>query len=251
VNSAKHLPDLVFIHGWGLNASVWDTTRHEIQNKHHAHFLDLPGYGGSDRLPTRYSLDNLAKWVMENVPVGSVWIGWSLGGMIALRAAMMLPEYISKLVLIATTPKFSNSEDWTFGVNPESVHMFSQMLEQDYRAMLTTFFLIQAASATTARKPLREFVSRVAQAGTPSPQVLKDSLDVLIETDLRGDLDVLRLPVHLIYGTEDKLIPLTAAEYLSQRLANARLHTIVGAGHNLFMTHHREFNQVLESCLNG
>lgn len=249
MNGDKTSVDLVFLHGWGLNASVWDTTRCHLGKQHRLHILDLPGYGRNRWLPDLYSLGNLANWVVETVPPGAIWIGWSLGGLVALRAAINRSEYISKLVLIAATPRFVNSQDWSFGVDSSSIDAFRLMLDEDYHVMLINFFLFQVAGAKTDRKEVRNFAQRIAQRGTPAPDVLKNGLKILAETDLRTDLNKLGLPIHLIHGSEDPLAPLDAAKYLSQELANGQLHTIMGAGHNLFMSHPQSFRNTLKSCL--
>lgn len=80
-------PDLVLVHGWGLSGAVWQGLVPLLEPHFRLHLLDLPGFGHSHQHPAR-SLEQLAAACAAVVPAGAIWLGWSLGGLVAATAAL-------------------------------------------------------------------------------------------------------------------------------------------------------------------
>ncbi|MEE8379313.1 MAG: alpha/beta fold hydrolase, partial [Gammaproteobacteria bacterium] len=76
-------PDLVFLHGWGMNGDVWESVTPSLAKNYRVTTVDLPGHGRSVDKLDDYSLKNLAKQVMDVTPPGAALVGWSLGGLVA------------------------------------------------------------------------------------------------------------------------------------------------------------------------
>ena len=77
---------LVLLHGWGLNAQVWDCITPQLASHFTLHLVDLPGYGRSGGFGAM-SLEAMAQRVLEQAPPQAVWLGWSLGGLVASQVA--------------------------------------------------------------------------------------------------------------------------------------------------------------------
>lgn len=75
---------LVLLHGWGLNAQVWDCITPQLASHFTLHLVDLPGYGRSGGFGAM-SLEAMAQRVLEQAPPQAVWLGWSPGGLVASR----------------------------------------------------------------------------------------------------------------------------------------------------------------------
>ena len=99
---------LVLVHGWGVNTAIWNALIPELEPEFEVHLIELPGYGDSPPTQPEMSLSEITDNVLSQAPDRAVWAGWSLGGTIALNAALTHPERIKKLQLISTTPPFSN-----------------------------------------------------------------------------------------------------------------------------------------------
>lgn len=84
---------LVYLHGAGLNAAIWGDVPGIA--------LNLPGHGGRARAG-RATAENFAEAIFADVPKGSVLVGFSLGGMVALAFAARYPEHLRALVLVDT-----------------------------------------------------------------------------------------------------------------------------------------------------
>ena len=75
------------------------------------HLVDLPGHGRS-RDDAAFDLQTILAGLIERIPDGAVWAGWSLGGMLALQAALLAPQRVKRLVLVGATPSFTQRSDW-------------------------------------------------------------------------------------------------------------------------------------------
>jgi len=75
---------LVFVHGWGFTGSIWDEFIGELTQEYEVFVVDLPGCGRSPRGSQYHSLADLAASIVNGVPTGARWIGWSFGGLVAL-----------------------------------------------------------------------------------------------------------------------------------------------------------------------
>ena len=102
---------LVLLHGWGLNAQVWDCITPQLASHFTLHLVDLPGYGRSGGFGAM-SLEAMAQRVLEQAPPQAVWLGWSLGGLVASQVAIMRPERVQALVTVASSPCFAARDDW-------------------------------------------------------------------------------------------------------------------------------------------
>ena len=98
---------LVFVHGWGFTGSIWDEFIGEFTQEHEVFVVDLPGCGRSPNCSQYHSLADLAASIVDGVPAGASWIGWSFGGLVALEAATRTPGSAAAVGLIACNPKFT------------------------------------------------------------------------------------------------------------------------------------------------
>ena len=79
--------DLVLLHGWGMSSLVWDEILPELLENFRVTVIDLPGFGRSPIPGGEYDLDYLSKHVLNVAPKEAVWMGWSLGAMVAMNIA--------------------------------------------------------------------------------------------------------------------------------------------------------------------
>ncbi|MGB5640559.1 MAG: alpha/beta fold hydrolase, partial [Sedimenticolaceae bacterium] len=89
-------PDLVLLHGWGMNAAVWGPLIPGLSERFQLTIIELPGHGGSSPASSA-DLSEWAELCLAAAPASAHWLGWSLGGQIALRAALDAPGRVSGL----------------------------------------------------------------------------------------------------------------------------------------------------------
>ena len=227
----------MLLHGWGLNRCVWDPFLAEFDPPF-AFPLDLPGYSCPTVSP--YDLASLANELLAKSPAHAVWFGSSLGGMIALQAAVMQPKRITKLVLVGTTPRFVKERNWEYGTDVEVFMRFAQELETDYLKALNRFLLLQAGRTDQSRRLIRELIANIDHCGRPVAEVLRSGMQCLQKADLRPLLTSVSCPTLIVQGSLDRITPPAAAEYLQAHINGADLHTM-HAGHLPFMSHPSDF----------
>lgn len=243
--------DLVLLHGWGMHGGVWDGVRHLLEEQGiRVHAVDLPGYGGSAPL-NPCALESIAAEMAARFPGPVQVCGWSLGGMVALRWALDFPSCVERLVLVASTPRFVNGEDWSNGMETQTLQAFADGLAGDYEGTLKRFLSLQARGDDEAREVTRALRSSLFERGHPDPEALQGGLAILRDSDLRDEVAALNCPTLVVHGDRDMLTPLSAAQWLSQRLSNGRLAVVEGASHAPFLSHRGDFARLVGEFLHG
>ena len=227
-------PDLVLIHGWGLHGGVWDTLVPLLADHLRVTTVDLPGHGRSD-WQGEDSLDAMVDAVAAVVPPVATWLGWSLGGLVAMRAALRLGKRVNRLVTIASTPSFIRRPDWQSAMLPALLETFAEELEQDYERTLDRFLALQVRGSEQATQVLKDLRRRMHTHGKPDRAGLQAGLSILAGTDLRAALQSIECPVLLLAGERDTLVPVNAVRETAASIAHAQLEIIPGAGHAPFI----------------
>jgi 3-oxoadipate enol-lactonase/4-carboxymuconolactone decarboxylase len=110
------LPTLVLVHSVGCDQWLWDEQLPPLLDHFRVLRYDIRGHGASDATPGDYTMDLLAGDLLAMVDALGIdhfaLCGLSLGGMIALRTAVLAPERVTQLVLANTTPYFGDSVGW-------------------------------------------------------------------------------------------------------------------------------------------
>lgn len=244
-------PDVVLVHGWGMHSGVWEDVVEGLIDHHRVTVLDLPGHGYS-RLPgAGHTLNDLAAAVLAAIPAPAIWIGWSLGGLVAQQVVLTAPERVSRLVLVNSTPCFVQRPDWTHGIALSVLRRFAGELRQDYRAVLKRFIALEVHGSEHASAQLKQLKAMLFQHGEPDVAALEDGLAILETTDLRAEWSRIQCPTLLLMGQRDQLVPAGAGEAMLQRLPDARLHVFPRAGHAPFFSHLPEFVAKLRAFLDA
>ncbi len=242
-------PDLVLLHGWGLHGGVWDSLMPRLAADFRVTRVDLPGHGKSHEIPMPAKLVDVARLVSASVPADAVWLGWSLGGLIALRAALDVPQTVRGLVLVTTTPRFAAAADWPEAMPPEELQEFAAGLGEDYRETLLRFLSLQVRGDESARASLRQLRDALFARGEPATAALAVGLELLRVSDLRAELKTVRVPTLVIAGGYDRLTPPGAGKTLAEGIPGARYALIPKSAHAPFISHAEEFTALLTAFM--
>ena len=241
-------PDLVLLHGWGLHGGIWEGIAPQLSKRFTLHRVDLPGHGRSANLHGAYTLQTVAEAVLAVVPEHANWLGWSLGGRVAMQAALLAPQRIHRLIAVASSPRFLATEGWP-GVEPRVLQGFADGLQQDYRKTLLQFLAIQALGSERAKQEIRLLREGLFAHGEPVLAALHGALGILQTADLRSQLQDIKIPTLFLAGARDGLMPVAAAEQAVAQMEQAQLTVIPGAGHAPFISHPEQFLQIIEQFL--
>ncbi len=240
--------NLVLLHGWGMNASVWSEVAAELAPHFRVHCIDLPGHGNSSA-PAPCTLDALADQLAAALPRRAAVCGWSFGAQVALNWALRKPHQVEHLVLLAGTPRFVRDAEWDCGVDAAVLADFARGLACDCRATLQRFTALQARSDADPRVVLRRLRECLLARGEPDVAALGAAMRLLKETDLRDRLIQIMQPALILHGARDTLVPPAAGEYLQRVLPHAVLEVFAGTAHALPIAQpQRAARRIMEFC---
>jgi len=227
-------PDLVLLHGWGLHGGIWDGLVPLLEPYFRVTRIDLPGHGNS-AWSGEATLDRFAAAVLAAAPPQAGWAGWSLGGLVALRAALLAPQRVHALALVASTPSFVRRPGWPSAMLPALLDTFVNELEQDYTRTLSRFLALQVRGAAQSTQVLKDLRRQMLARAQPQPSALRAGLEILRDTDLRTAAAGLPVPVLLLAGERDTLVPLQGIRDTTQLIPGARCQVVEAAGHAPFI----------------
>ena len=227
-------PDLVLIHGWAMHGGIFAPLVEKLSQQFRVHCVDLPGHGRSRDVPiAQLQPAECAAAIAAQIPP-AIWIGWSLGGLIAQQGALDLPKHVRGLVAIAASPCFIANADWPHGVDAQVNAQFAENLGRDFHNTIDRFLALETMGSPNPKAELRELKAIAFAHGEPLPDALAEGLRILRETDLRNHLGELACDSLWISGRRDRLIPPAAMAWSAQR-CNGELLTL-NAGHAPFLS---------------
>jgi pimeloyl-ACP methyl ester carboxylesterase len=233
---AADAPPVVLLSGWGGSVYLYRKNLAPLADAGlRAIAVDLKGQGLSDKPadPAEYTTASMTAHALEILDALGLartrLVGQSMAGGIAARVALAAPERVERLVAIGAVG---------FGPVPLSVPL--RPLPNGVLAFLSpvtprwTFWVaLRRAYGSLARPTARDVEEYYAP--TSDPNFIKALFLLLHEFNWRlltpEECARLRLPVLLIFGTEDHVVLPTHAERLAARLPDARLVMVPGAGH--------------------
>lgn len=209
---------ILFLHGAGGTHHTWRDQWAGLKGTARLVIPDLPGHGRSAGSP-RETIAEYADWLREFVRETGlrnlVLAGHSMGGAVALQAALDRTEGISALVLVATGAKLR--------VNPEITGGIAGRF-REFAPELTDWMLGEESAPYLREDVLRDVLST-------RPETFLGDFRACDGFDVRDRLGEIRLPTLVVAGDADRLTPLRYAEFLATRIPGAVLKILPGAGH--------------------
>ena len=228
-------PDLVLLHGWAMHAGIFAPLSERLVQDFRVHLVDLPGHGYSREDLQHLEPVQCAGALAARLP-RAVWVGWSLGGLVALHAALDHPQRVRGLVTIASSPRFVAAPDWPHGVKLEIFQQFDAGLRSDYRATIERFLALEALGSERTRACLHELRAHVFERGEPALAALAQGMHVLETSDLRARLAELNMSSLWLSGRRDRLVPPAALRWAAQQSPQGRF-VEFPSGHAPFIGH--------------
>lgn len=231
---------LILLHGWAMSSVVFSEALVAFSDTFRVLAPDLRGHGAS-AAGLGYGLDDfaadLAFW-MEHLDLQqAALLGWSMGGQVALALSPRLPQRISQLLLINSTPRFCAAPDWEGGLPEVQVRALARDLRKNYLLAMNNFFALQFAGEELPRERHRQIVAFAVRAGRlPEPEVALAALETLRGADQREQLTAIAVPVLVMHGELDRIVPPAAGRYLAAQLPQARAVFLPDLGHAPFLS---------------
>ncbi|HEY0199569.1 MAG TPA: pimeloyl-ACP methyl ester esterase BioH [Rhodanobacter sp.] len=248
VETLGHGPvPLVMLHGWAMHGGVLEPLAEALRNHCTMHVVDLPGHGYSHDCDIPLEPRACAAAIAAITPP-AIWLGWSMGGAIALTAALEMPQRVLGLAMLCATPRFVRDASWPYGADDALVHQLATDLENDYHATLERFLALEAMGSADPRAELRHLRTLVFARGEPDLRVLQEGIRLLETTDLRAALAGLAMPSAWIAGRRDRLVPSQAMRWSAEQ-CDGSFDEIQHAGHAPFFGYADTVAQMMQPLL--
>ncbi len=243
----KDAQPIVFHHGWPLTADDWDNQMlFFLSQGYRVVAFDRRGQGRSSQTDLGHDMDTFASDTADLVAAldlrDAVHIGHSTGGGVVARyVAGAEPGRVSKAVLIgAITPILGQTASNPDGVPLELFEGFRKALIENraqYYLDLPSgpFYGFNREGAAVSQGLILNWW-RQGMAGSAKAQL--DTITAFSETDFTKDLKSIKVPVLVMHGEDDQIVPIDeTARRAVTLLPNGSLKTYPGLPHGLFATH--------------
>lgn len=251
-------PPLLLLHGLGASTVTWRDNVGPLSQHFRVYALDLPGHGNSDKLSIEYDSTRIVRLLVLTIKALGIEelaiIGNSVGGALALMIALRHPDLVSKLVLVNSA---ALGREITFYLRLVSIPFLGKMLEgsglNGTRLMLKKIFhdprfvtqdLIDELSRSRSSPGAKDAVVKVIRNTVNVMGVRQDYV-------LADELQSLGLPLLVIWGREDRILPVSHAYRASEEAPTASVHVFDHCGHWPQMEKANAFNCLVSDFLSG
>src|SRR4051795_6127002 len=249
---------IVLIHGYPLNGNSWERQERELlAHGYRVISYDRRGFGRSSQPIVGYDYDTFAadlNALIEHLDLNNmVLVGFSMGtGEVTRYLATYGSKRVRKAALLGTIPPFVLKTD----DNPEGLDgkVFDDVKAAVanhryafFEDFLNNFYNVDVLGGT--RISDRAWQASFNVAAGSSPYASYACVDTWL-TDFRADLPKIDVPVLVVHGTEDRILPFeSTAARLPDLVANLKLVAVEGGPHNIGWTHPDEVNTALLAFL--
>lgn len=223
-------PPVVLGHSFLCDRTMWQAQVPALAARHTVINIDLRGHGASSRVTapcTLYDLVSDVEAVLDDLGLErAVWAGLSIGGMVALRAALTKPDRVGGLILLNTDGEPVNTlakiRFTALGSIVRLLGMRSVIGQVELQMFGTTFRREHPEVVATWLDRFREM---------DVPSMLRINAALNQRDDLLGRLPGVDLPALVVAGTEDMALPPDRSRRIAEALPDARLIELPGCGH--------------------
>ncbi|MDX1951988.1 MAG: alpha/beta hydrolase [Verrucomicrobiota bacterium] len=222
-------PVILLIHGYPFDRTLWFPVITALGTKVHVLMPDVPGFGNAPVLPLEPSIDHYAHEMVRFLDASSIGkaviAGMSMGGYIALALAEHYPNRVAGLALISTQAASDSDEARSNRLNlVKKIETIGTSAA--YQAILPKMFTDQNSSNPDFTDPLFQGTEK---AGVPG---LTWALKAMAaRPDRSAVLKNLTVPVLVLHGEEDKIIPIQKAREMSALAGEGHFTAIKNCGH--------------------
>ncbi len=227
---------IVLLHGMSDSLHTWEVWAAQLRGQRRVIRFDLPGFGLTDPgAIADYSIDAYVRFVaavLDNLQVPRVVLGGnSLGGEIAWRAAWAMPQRVAQLILVDAAGYPQQAQELplvfvvarTAGVRVALEYLLPRGL------VLARVRSVYADPSKVTPELVDRYYDMVLRPG--NRRALAQRIEAMQGDDVSGRIRALTLPTLVLWGAQDRLIPVELGRRFAQDIAGARLVVFDGLGH--------------------
>lgn len=230
---------LLLLHGWGVDSQIWQPIIPHLDGTFKVIAVDLPGFGQSDPPPKPWGVFDYADFVkdfIDDLELKSVTLlGHSFGGRIAIATASLDPKGLKKLILISSA-----------GIKPKRGLKYY------------SFFTLAKVLGTVLKLPTikgfqpyfrQKLYQLLGEHDYETAGPLKETFLKVINQDLTSILRSIEVPTLIVWGEDDREVPLSDAQKMQLLIKNSKLEIIKNAGHFCFLEKSEGFCQIVKNFI--
>ena len=215
-------PPLVFVHGLGAESLNWVPAMLSFRKQYHVYAIDLLGHGQTEQPDIAYSItqqtEMLRQFLADRKALPADVVGVSMGGWITLKLAVDHPEAVKRIVV-------ADPAGLKFQTNL-TAKSFLPTNHEEFRA----FMAMLTPRVRDAPYPLRrDFLNQVAEHAWITQRIFASF--VTYQDVLDGKLQQVKAPALIIWGKQEKLIPMSVGEQMNREIPGSSLVICTDSGH--------------------
>lgn len=223
---------VILLPGLACDAGLWRDQLPALATRHQVHVSDVQQR--CDSLPA------MAEALIAELPASRhVLVGCSMGGMLAMHAALQAPDRVCGLALLGTSARADTPE--LIRLRTEACALFAQGRMDEVLRANVLFAFHPARTVDTAL--VNGYLELIRRAGPE--QLIRQNHAVMARPDLRPLLPRITCPTLVAVGEADQLTPLACAQEIAAAISGARLLQLPGAGHMLTLEQPAAVNTLL------
>ncbi len=201
---------VIILHGWGQDKTVWEGLTDKLGKNSLS--IDMPGFGKEKIVDPTWGVPEYTQWVINKIKDYNdvILIGHSFGGRLTAEIASKRPKWLKGIILSGAPCVYKPSFKTKFKI---------------------TIFKI-AKYFIPYKLRLRYFPTDLKKA---IDRGLEATFRKVISYDQTNQLKSISLPTLIIWGRDDKVVPLSIAKEMNGLISNSELKIINDADHNSFL----------------
>lgn len=255
VFSGQGTRPLVFVHGFGCDQHIWRFVAPAFEATHRVLVYDHAGCGLSVAAwhPQRHaSLQGYAADLLDLLDEAGLdevdCVGHSVGGLIAMLAAIERPQRFGRLAMLAPSPRFLNDPpDYVGGFDRHELDDMFQLMVSNHFGWAR--FIAPLAMGEHNPVSLSQDFERALCA--MEPRIARHFARLVFTADLRDRLAEVRTPTLIVQCTQDSIAPVAVGQWMHRHLPGSTLVELAASGHCPHVSHPAQTVAVLRGVLHG
>jgi pimeloyl-ACP methyl ester carboxylesterase len=261
-------PPVLLLHGFGASIGHWQHNLEFLAAHHTVYGLDLVGWGGSRKPNINYNIDLWVEQVHDfwQTFIGRpiILVGNSIGSLVALVAAARYPEMAANLVMVSL-PDLSAEQEMI----PKPIQPLVNGIKRAILNPPLLFTLFRFVSRPSVARKWAQIAyanpdrvtddlidlfltpAREKEAPAAFVKIMQGMTSSTFSPNIRQLLPSMKIPMLLIWGTQDRMIPLQTADILLKLNPLLELINIEAAGHCAHDELPDEVNQIVRTWLDA
>lgn len=237
---------IVLIHGWGLNSNIWINIIPILKKYCTIYLIDLPGYKKNVFYPTM-NFYELSQYLLYRLPKKVIWIGWSMGGLIANYIGLNYPKRTHGIITITSSPYFIQEKNWP-GTTLFILKEIKKKIFFNYKYFLKNFLSLHNTKKNSKKKKTQK-IFHIKNFFQPNKESIKYGYKWLTEIDQRKDISFIQVPLLTIYGKLDNMVPVDISKKMYQLCKKNYSYVISKSKHAPFLSHPIELCSIIKKFI--